>query len=463
MTNKDPSQGKPKRPTRSSFRTTRTLAAVLVAGLLAPPIVAEADGPDWAKITRKAPEGLLKVAQTKRPALFFIAQPTPALMSSDIGFFLDEKGLALCPLPPLCRKGATTFHLGNEDRTKLKTPVVLAVFPKVELALIKFDRKPKSAASLSISKEATSVGTWVALLSLEVDPDPVLGPILSYRTTSIDWEMKSPDSPAKQFSFATGRAPRQNERVFVKGAPLLNLRGEVVAVFQGSQPLQIQTLRLATPTTGLPERIAGAVKKDGRLNFPLRAEHHGLDPAEFSDEYDALQGVLMARDQDPAKARISAKALLKKYPESFLARKHEFQVARMGLQSEAVSPKELIELVKGLEPPGKAHPAEQAIYLNSLGEALFATGQIEKAIATLKQSDELHPAGMACGTLAGIFQRKGQLQEAEAYYRRAAALTPERMGYWYEILTVLTGRGKSKEISEIYDRTSLLEDLYSGP
>jgi hypothetical protein len=444
-------------------RIAPALIAIVVAVVGAPAIDAQ-ELPDFASIPKKAPEGLLEKAQTKRSALFFIVSLTQKGPAFESGFFLGEKGLAVCPLRPFCRKAALKFHLADKNRTPLKAPFVVAVFPKEELALVKFDDKPKSAASLSISTEATPVGSWIAVLSPEftpdlVTPDLVLGPILSHRSASINFEMRFPGAAPKQFSFAAGRGPRQEAALFI-GAPLLNLRGEVVAVNHSAVPLPVQTFRLATPTLGLSDRIAEAVKKGERLDIPLRAEHHGFDPVEFSDEWMELQILLGKGDPDLDKAHRDVTDIVEKSPNSFLAQQLEYTIEIRKQTSGSGNPTKLVELAKGLKHLAKDHSAAEAFYLSCLGDALFTAGKVEEATAALKKADKLYPAGGAGGTLAQIFTKKGNLAEAEHYYRSILLLTPERIAFWDDLEAVLFARGKMKESSEISDRVFLLEDFY---
>ncbi|NWK54992.1 hypothetical protein HW115_05190 [Verrucomicrobiaceae bacterium N1E253] len=439
-------------------RTAPALTVILLAVLGASAINAQ-ELPDLTSISKKAPDGLREKTQTKRSALFYIARPTQNGVAVEVGFFFGEKGLAVCHLRPFCRKEELKFHLADKHKTPLKAPTVVATFPKEELALIKFADKPKGATSLSISTEATPVGSWIAVLSPEVASDLVLGPILSHRTTAINYEMKNPEAPAKQFSFATGRGPRQNAALF-RGAPLLNLRGEVVALYHSPLPLPIQTFRLATPTQGLSDRIAGAVKKGERLDTPLRAEDHGFDPVEFTDEWQELQIPLHKRNIDFAKADQLVRDLVEKFPNSFLVQQKQFTIENMKLRSSSANPTKFVELAKGLKHLAKDHAAAEAFYLVCLGDALFAAGKIEEATAALKKADKLYPAGGSAGTLAHMYAKKGNWEQAEYYYRRIILLTPERIAFWDDLQTVLISRGKMKEADEVSDRVFLLEDFY---
>jgi predicted Zn-dependent protease len=84
----------------------------------------------------------------------------------------------------------------------------------------------------------------------------------------------------------------------------------------------------------------------------------------------------------------------------------------------------------------------------------------DEAIAPLQKADELWPQTMACMSLAIIFDRKGQLDEAERYWKRATSLDQERIEWWKKLELVLSGRLKFKEASDASDRARFLEELY---
>ncbi len=296
----------------------------------------------WRDIAKSAPAGLLAAASPKRSALFFSTQSTGKSVVPFLGFFIGGDGLALSALAPLQGKVDPGFKLGDENANGLPKPAVLAVFPDQELALVKFAFKPKTWLTLS-REPAPPLGTWVAVLSPQFGPDPVAAPILAFRSMSHVSKWKPWRMPPKQFSLATGRNPA-NEKVFVEGAPLLNARGEVVAVFSGSQPLPDQTFRSACPLAGLQERIDEAVKKGGKLDLPLTAETLQLDPAAASEDFRLMDAALMK--QDLAQARLHAKALIAAFPNSLFAQCEEYSVAALGVNAGEVKAEDLIELAK---------------------------------------------------------------------------------------------------------------------
>lgn len=429
-------------------------AALSIAGLLAPAVGAE-DAPAWAGTAKTAPAGLLDVALTKRQALFFTEQKVGGKVFPFLGFFIGADGLALCSLTPLSWKTGPAFKMGDQERTALPQPLVLAVFPEQELALVKFTYQPKTW--LKLAKEPTPVGTWVTVLSPSFAPDPVVAPILVHRQMSWSSPLVPPRQPVKKFSFAAGRSPRI-EMVFVKGAPLLDARGEVVAAFSGSQPLPGQTLRSASPLAELPERIQEAVTKAKPLKLPLSAEDLQLDPAVLSEESRAMEDA--QAQGDFAKERQNAKALVAKFPDSHYARTEEFGSAAMGVDRGEVSAQELVELAKRFKIQDTDPPWARGAYYTRIGEALLRANRTDEAIASLQKADELWPQHMACMSLAIIFDKKGQLDEAERYWWRATSLDQERIEYWNRLSLVLSARLKFKEVSEVSDRARFLEDLY---
>ena len=420
--------------------------------LLAPTVGAQ-EAPAWAGMAKTAPAGLLDIAMTKRQALFITQQQVDEKWVPFIGFFIDADGLALCSVTPLSWKTGLMFMA--DDETKLPQPAVLAVFPEQELALVKFAYKPKKW--LDLAKMQTPVGAWVAVLTPSFAPNPLVVPILARREISWMSELVPRRAPIQKFSFAAGRNPGI-EMVFVAGAPLLDARGEVVAVFSGSQPLPGQTLRIASPLEGLPVRIQEAMKKGDRLKLPLSAADMQLDPAALSEEEIGMGIALMHGDHP--KGMQLAKALLAKFPDSLFARSEAFGCALQGSDLSEVSGQELVDLAKQFKLQETDPPWEKSAYHSRLGEALLRADRLEDAIAALQKSDELWPQNMACMSLAGIFEKRENLNEAERYWRRTTSLDQERIEYWESLRRVLSARLKTKEESEASDRAYFLEDLY---
>lgn len=440
------------------FRTGRItlFAAVFSFALLMLPVGAE-EGPAWAGTAKTAPAGLLDVALTKRQALFFTEQKVGGKVFPSIGFFIGADGLALCALGPLSWKTGPGFVVDDEKKTQLPSPAVLAVFPEQELALVKFTYKPKTW--LKLAHEPTPVGTWVAVLSPSFAPDPVVCPILAHREMSWSSPLVPARQPVKKFSFAASRSPRI-EKVFVEGAPLLDVRGEVVAAFSGAQPLAGQTYRSAIPLAELPERIQKAVTKTKTLKIPLTVEDLQLDPAVLSEEGRSMGAALLHGDL--AKGRQHVKALVAKFPDSHYAQTQEYAVAATGVDRGEVSAQELVEIAKRFKMQDADPPWARGAYYTRIGEALLRANQTDEAIAALQKADELWPQNMACMSLAVLFENKGQLDEAERYWRRTTSLEQERIEYWEKLSLLFSARLKFKEASEASDRARFLEELYIG-
>ena len=164
--------------------------------------------------------------------------------------------------------------------------------------------------------------------------------------------------------------------------------------------------------------------------------------------------------QDFPKGMQLAKALVAKFPDSLFARTEEFACAMTAADLGEVSGQELVDLAKQFKRQENDPPWEKSAYYCRLGEALMRTNRLDDAIASLQKSDELWPQNMACMTLAGLFEERIQMDEAERYWRRTTSLDQERIQYWESLSRVLSARLKSKEESEASDRVNFLEDLY---
>jgi tetratricopeptide (TPR) repeat protein len=445
------------RRSHAGGKTLLAAALVSLASLLAPPAGAE-DAPAWAGTAKTAPQGLLELALTKRGALFFTEQAMGAGALHVLGCFIGADGLALCPLTPLSWQTVPVFHLTDEGMTALPQPVVLAVFPEQEVALLQFKHKPKTW--LTLAKEPPSVGTWLAMLIPSFAADPVLGPIVAFREMSWSSPLLPPRQPVKKFSLAVGRSPKINA-AFVQGAPMMDAQGDLVATFSGSQTLPGQTLRTANSLAPLHGQVQQAAKTAKSMALPLSAKDLQLDPAVLSVERLAM-GEAGAAAQDGRFDEVMQQAdrLIAKFPDSTYVKDEYFAVASIGIGLGKVKAEELVRLAQQFKLPEDAPAWQKGAYYCRLGEALMRANRMDDAIAPFQKADELWPHHMACMSLAEIYGSKGRLDEAERYWRRTTSLDQERIEYWNRLNLVLSARLKFEEASEVSDRALFLETLY---
>lgn len=428
-----------------------------VAGLLTPPARAQ-DAPAWARTTKTPPQGLLELALTKRGALFFTEQAVGDKALHILGCFIGADGLALCPLTPLSWQTVPAFHMADEEMKVLPRPVVLAVFPEQEVALLQFKHKPKTW--LTLAKEPPSVGTWLAVLPPPFETDPVLGPIVAHREMTWSSPLLPPRPPVKKFSLAAGRSPKTNA-AFIEGAPMLDAHGHIVATFSGSQTLPGQTLRTANALAPLSGQVQQAAKTAQPLALPLSAKDLRLDPAVLSAERRALGEVgAAAQAGNFDHVMQQANLLIAKFPDSTYVQNEHFAVASFGVGLGRVKAEELVRLAQQFRLQEDAPAWEKSAYYCRLGEALKGANRMDEAIAALQKADELWPHHMACMNLAEIYGNKGRLDEAERYWRRTTRLDQERIEYWNRLNLVLSARLKFEEASEASDRALFLETLY---
>jgi hypothetical protein len=407
-------------------------------------------------IEAEVPAGLLEAAVKLRPGTFYTLPKLHGNLVPKVGFFIDDNGLALCPLEPLHVTPVPVFRTGERDSDILKNPVVLEVFPDQSLALLKFDHKP--SASLKIAKEAAKTGTWVAAVpSGLTDGGSVAGPIVSHRIANLESQTSPPRPPQKQFLVAVGSGPVYRD-LLRPGAPMINERGEVVATYSGSQVVPGQTLQLASPLETLPARIEEAVKNPNRRSLPLALKDLGLDPAILSEEF--LLFHQSASQGDASIARNLARKLVETFPASRAAKSNEFGFTQGEVGAGTAHAHDLLDLAKRMEPPESATALEMAAHHVRLGEALLLANRLEEGVASLLKSEELDSEAMACVILAGFYEARGELELAEKYWRQATTLEQERISYWDALERVLGARGKWKEAAAAQERVYLLEDLY---
>ncbi len=438
-------------------KTLLAAALVSLACLLTPPARAE-DTPAWAGTAKTAPQGLLELALTKRGALFFTEQAMGTGALHVLGCFISADGLALCPLTPLSWQTGPVFHVADEGMAALPQPLVLAVFPEQEVAILRFKHKPK--AWLTLAKEPPSVGTWLAMLTPSFVTDPVLGPIVAYREMSWSSPLLPPRQPVKKFSLATGRSPK-TDAAFIEGAPMMDAEGHLVATFSGNQTLPGQTLRSANSLAPLHGQVQQAAKTAKPLALPLSAKDLQMDPAVLSMERRTMGNAgAAAQDGRFDEVMKQANLLTAKFPDSTYVQDEYFAVAMVGVNVGKVTAEELVRRAQQFKLPENAPAWQKGAYYCRLGEALMRANRMDDAIAPFQKADELWPHHMACMSLAEIFGSKGRLDEAERYWRRTTSLDQERIEYWNRLSLVLSARLKFKEASEASDRALFLETLY---
>jgi hypothetical protein len=420
--------------------------------MLMVPLTALGEEPNWANVKRDAPPELIKMANSKRAAVFYTMQIVgKGAGLAFFGFFISGDGLALCPLEVLCWKEAPRFRAGSHGEVALKTPVVLAIFEEEGLALVKFAYKPE--LSLTLSDELAKLGTWVAILAPPMAPESVTGPILAHRGYTFHSKLRVQRQPKKHYSIAAPSKASFGSSV-AQGGPIVDAEGEVVGIYSASVQMPSQTFAMAHPSVGLPARIEEAVKKGSHAKVPIPMEDQPFDPVIYNKEY--MDGSMAETAMDFVKARKCAKDVVAKFPDSRYAKFWEYMmVGSWGLEPE-IQPK----LLEGLKVPEDAPAWERGIYQFFLGSSLLAEGKTDEAILALRKSDELYPEGMACGTLVTLCQRAGQLKEAELYARKATKFAPDRIDYWDALRKILEAEGKYKEADGLTDRIYLLEHLY---
>lgn len=286
------------------------ISLALILGVLMSPASGAGEELDWGSIGKKAPEELLEMAKTKEGSLFMVTSKPKKGEKPDgryyMGFFISRDGLALCPLEPLCWKLPPIFRAAGS--VNLKPPTVLTIFEEEGLALVNFDHKPEMA--LAFSEQSPPRGKWVSfVLPSFVQGGAIAGPILAHRRTSFFSKLKAQRKPIKNFSIAV---PRPYGGEILEGTPVIDAKGEVVAVHSFALRMPLQTLVIARPTAGFSERVKAAVEGGARIKVPIPIADQPFDPVVYSEEYIAAN--IAVSKWDYATARRHAKAAVKKIP-----------------------------------------------------------------------------------------------------------------------------------------------------
>jgi hypothetical protein len=161
---------------------TKITSRLLLLAILLPAVVSAQAEPN-----KQADAALAKLAAGTRKALIGLnVEHAPNRNQPFLGAFISDDGLALVNLGSLARKQKPTVWIDKGDKmAKLKLGSILAILPELELALVKFDHRPK--VWLKIAEKEPKVDETVALVPVPMEGvwrdeiPPVIGPIMVKR------------------------------------------------------------------------------------------------------------------------------------------------------------------------------------------------------------------------------------------------------------------------------------------
>lgn len=414
--------------------------------IVAPWLVHAADDTAFTRV-RPQPADLVATAKTKQEALFTVAWLFAGQGAMNRGFFIDETGLAICELKPFCLDLARRFEAN--DGKQLPAPKLLAVLANRNVALVRFDHRPKQW--LQLAERAPEPGTWVAILSTARDPDPLACPIMR-RFESTDTTSTVPRK-FNLISLAAGRSPKL-ARIFASGAPVLDAKGQVVAIYSNETPLEQQTLYFAEVIDGLSSELAEVKRHPAGIPVPVASTAHLYDPVQLDPASALLGQARSARDLELA--RKHSAALLAKYPDSRLAKAID-----QDLEQQTRGPGSP-QALKRNPPAAGTDDLDKILYYRRLGFAQMEAKELREAARSFLRCYELAPkeGSLDAANLGFLYLNLGELAEAERWYRIAVGLCPERIDYLEGLRLVLDARNDWKSSDALSERVFELEHLY---
>lgn len=401
-----------------------------------------------------ADDGLAALAESKRGAALNLGVVIGGRQMNGLGAFISADGLALVDLSSIATAERPT--VATADGTKLPLGTILGIFADHELALVKFDHRPK--VWLPLAKKEPEMGETLALVALS-QPDlrsimvpPVVGPVVAKRSgVASNIRVRHYLRILSLGSVLT----REQQPWIGPGSFAVNQQGQLAAIKNGIQMEGNQALILLAPVSALAEQIDKMVKAGNVIPFPLPAASNPIDLALLSEDFDRMSMALQQGDR--ATARNLFGKLLARYPASPRLKGLTGNSMLRGAGAAPVDP----DFLQPIDP--KDPTAEQVEQL--LGRAIFlvdskkdydgAIGELKAALALCPEDYPQVPR-----MLSVIYLQLKQLEEAERFLRAALASEPEAISLVQAMETVLTRRGKLDEADKMTERYYELGRIY---
>lgn len=440
---------------KSTMKTYFNLCAVLLLSVLA-------GGAQTGKIeTRQAHREkldaeLIKQAFSKRKAAILLeVKVGEGQFQGFLGTFISADGLALVDLGSLAREKKP--EVIDADDTILKWGRILGVFPKHEMALMKFEHRPKEW--LTISPVEPKLDERIALVPLRVqDPwgikiPPVVGPVMA-KYSGVTSNLRD-TLFVRNLSLGT-RLSQTQRTGLSPGIFALDQQGRLVAFMAGTEASGSQNLVHLAPVSSMAGVVAKMTREKNIIPFPLSAADNLIDTALLCEEYRKIDLASFRRNE--AQFRTQIQALLALYPKSSALK-------RWSLSLMAIDPR-LVEFgVEDFKPDPKSPKAEQVLQLEARAKLLLVKDKDhEGAIRELKRAIELSPEDFPeTGLLlAEIYFSLGRMEDAERLFRKVYISSPERIRTAERLETILLRQGKSDESSKFMNKVYELEKAYRG-
>ena len=379
------------------------------------------------------------------------------------GVFISKDGLALINLSSLVWKEKPTAV--TADGTPLKLGRILGLFPKADLALMKFEHRPKTW--MEFAEKELEVGDVAAVVVtdslkrtiLDGKIPPVMGKILAKRSCARG------DYRKKEFTeiLSLGSGLSTGQRLQLAGGPfVIDGNGRLAAIFYYQTMRREQALLELTPVVALAPSISKMVKEDKAIPVPLSVADNPMDPVLMDAAYNAMAG--SRRMGDKAESRRLLKQLLVRYPDSFFLKDTAL---------DTVTFFDPAEPLVGLDDfpvcdPGDPLP-DQVKTLDCRAFLLSEMKRPKEALEARKSAVAISPKDepVCRYFLARTYYNLGisednleQFEEAERLMREAYPSISDSIEFAEDYERILTKLGKFEEADKMSDRIYELSEIY---
>jgi tetratricopeptide (TPR) repeat protein len=396
---------------------------------------------------------LSELAASKRAAAISlnVELPTGQLMPFS-GAFISEDGLALVDLGSIARSLTPEVH--SADGTRLDFGTILRIFQSPNLALMRFEHRPK--AWLRLGRQEPEVGDTVALVLLDGErlidgkTPPVIGQIMAKRSGLTSNLLLTQFE--RQMSFGSGLSSDQSNRV-APGCFAIDRAGDVIGFYGGTRVDRSQTLRFLTPVVELAALIPSTVEAGKVIPFPLPAANNPIDPAFLASEF--RRAGMAEQRGDLKTARLNLESLLERYPDSLRLKIH----VSYGALQEAGEP--LLQLAD-FTPDPKDPRGQQVACLKHRATMHLVAGDEERMMKDIEAAIALSPDDFEepRWLLGTMYLNQRRPVDAERLFREAYAAAPESIEVIERLKDALLVNKKYDEIGELTKRVGELRKIY---
>lgn len=394
---------------------------------------------------------LAELAASKRAAVIRLdVLPAPNVWS--YGVFISNDGLALIHIEAISKKKKPkVWGIGD---TELAFGKILGVFPEQELALMKFDHRPK--VWVDLAKAEPELGETIALLTLKYESPwknktpPVIGPVMAKRSET------TANLREKRFvrilSLGSGMSTAQRTEIG-PGCFAINAEGLLVAFTAGTVKQQRQTIISVAPVVSLVKEVEELAKGGVDLGFPLPEERNIIDHAAIDPDFHPMNIATIMDNHEESEKLL--KGLRERHPDSHALRMRFYR--QQGREGGAGG------LLLDFPAPGPGEPAaHQVDYWSLRADILAQRQELDESIKARTKAVELSPKDYCDDRLrlAHLYAYLGRNEEAEGLYRECFEVNSDSIEFVEILESHWLKRGNLRESEKMTERVHELEKIY---